>query len=73
MSEVDCLAGGQGIFKWDQYKPSAFFSRIRENLMMKYKKGVMRSPSANVHSPRRKGRRSDGEDDLLLDLKMESE
>lgn len=41
--------------------------------MVKCKKEMIRSPSAQAVSPRRKVKKSNEEEDLFFDLKMESE
>lgn len=65
LSHVDNTTTNIGMLKWDQYRPSAFFSKVKEHLAVKEKKGL-RSPSAHT-------RRRRDEEDLLFDLKMESE
>jgi len=72
MNQVDSLTSGHSIFKCDEHRPSTFFAKIRENLVLKSKK-ANRSPSAHIVSPRRKNKKHEGDEDLFLDLKMESE
>lgn len=69
LKEVDELILVENIFRWDKYKPSTFFSKVKENLNAK-SKSLSKSPSVHLQSPRRRGKKGEADEDLLLYLKM---
>lgn len=50
---IDEIITSRHIFRWDLYKPSSFFSKIKQHLNIK-SKAISKSASVNLHSPRRK-------------------
>jgi hypothetical protein len=60
INDIDEHITNQQIFRWDRYKPSTFFNKIKENLNGK-SKNLPKSPSVHLNSPRRRGKRIEGE------------